>query len=212
MHHTQALILRKDEWGEADWLVTALSRDFGKIRLRVQGARKHGAKLQGHIEPGSLAELSFVIGRNGYRLVTARLVEHFGSVRASWPKLQALHFLLAMLDNNLLEERDGAAGLFQTVSKTLEVLSRLEDDSRLSRLITWSEVQFLDFLGLLPASQSPEAGFCSSLLRLRSLAVENMDKFEIADTDIASELWWLSNYLGEAVRLPRHIAPADYAL
>ena len=97
MHHTEALILKKDEWGEADWLITALSADFGKIRLLAQGARKHGAKLQGHLEPGSVSGLSFVVGRNGYRLTGARLAAFPTAVRGSLSKTRALNIILQAL-------------------------------------------------------------------------------------------------------------------
>lgn len=211
MHHTQALILKKDEWGEADWLVTALSRDFGKIRLRAQGARKHSAKLQGHIEPGSLADLSFVVGRNGYRLTTARLIEFFPLTRSSPAKLSTLFLLLRLLDDNLLEERDRAGELFSLTGETLSALERGENPAEARRLAVWYQARFLDFLGILPSVRSEEARRCASVLEFSNVPLNEVGGRDVPLALLDLELKWLRGYLGEAVRLPS-TALADYAI
>ena len=112
MYHAPALILRKDAWGEADCLVTVFTSVSGKIRLLAQGARKHGAKLQGHLEPGFISDISFVIGRNGYRLTTARVQASFPGIRGSLVKNRALALVLAAVDQNFFEDGDDAAPFF----------------------------------------------------------------------------------------------------
>lgn len=202
MHHTQALILRKDEWGEADWLVTALSRDFGKIRLMAQGARKHGAKLQGHIEPGSVSELSFVVGRNGYRLTTARLVHFFPEARSSLAKLGMLYLFLRLLDDNLLEERDRAGELFSLTNETLSALERGENPAAVARLAVWYQARFLNFLGFLPSVRSEEARRCSLILEFGNVPLNEVMGRDVPLALLDLELKWLAGYLGEAVRIP----------
>ena len=49
MHFTDGIILKKDQYREADFLITVLTKDFGKIRLAARGVRKQEAKLRGHI-------------------------------------------------------------------------------------------------------------------------------------------------------------------
>lgn len=212
MHHTQALILRKDEWSEADWLVTALSRDFGKIRLRVQGARKHGAKLQGHIEPGSISELSFVSGRNSYRLTTARMVEHFPMARASLTKLGTLHLLLHLLDGNLLEERGHAEEIFSLTGKTLLALERGENPSLPRHLAIWFQAKFLDFLGVLPSIRSEEARRCALVLELSRIPLDEIERRNISLAPLELELKWLTRYLGDAVRMSPVVSYEFYAV
>ncbi|MBI2055345.1 MAG: DNA repair protein RecO [Candidatus Sungbacteria bacterium] len=208
MHHTTGLVLKKDEWKETDLLITALTRDFGKIRFLVQGARKHGAKLQGHIEPGSVSELSFVASRNGYRLTAAELLRFFPGTRDYWPGTAAVQFVLRILEDNLWEERDNAAVLFET---TCEILSRLGDGGgnslSLRRALVWYQVKFLNLLGVLPSSQSQEASFFRDLISLNSLPLEAAEDLDVSVLE--AELTRLVNLLGSAVRIPPYVAPAD---
>lgn len=166
MYHTRALILRREERGEADVLVTALAEDFGKIRLLAQGARKHQAKLKGHLEPGSLASISFVVGKNGYRLTTAELKNFFLPLRRSLPKLRALYSVLTLLDANLFEERERAPELFSLVGETLAGLGFADREEILRRAVGWFYVRFFDFLGVLPPVDALEAAGSRALVGL----------------------------------------------
>jgi DNA repair protein RecO (recombination protein O) len=52
-HHSvkdEAIILRKKNFGEADVLLTLLTRNNGKLRVIAKGARKTTSRLVGHIE------------------------------------------------------------------------------------------------------------------------------------------------------------------
>lgn len=212
MHHTQALILKKDEWDEADWLVTALTHDFGKIRLRVQGARKHGAKLQGHIEPGSISELSFVAARNGYRLTTAELVQFLPNIRSSWSKLQAMYFVLEAVDNNLLEERDRADEIFETTCSLLAGIGSAGSPSLIQLALAWYQAKFFGFLGFLPSPSSEEAGYCLNLLGLSRLPLAEALDFQGGPEIINRELNWLRRYLHGSVHLPPAVAASDSSI
>ncbi len=205
MHHTRAVILKKEEWHEADWLVTAFSEDFGKIRLLAQGSRKHGAKLQGHLEPGSVAELSFVIGRNGYRLTTARLRFFPALSRGSLTKLRALTAILVALDSNLLEEREGAPALFGLLGDVLAALERAEPPGTIERLLAWFQVRLWNFLGVLPEGGSPEATGVASLLALGRAPLETIDALAFREGALGAELSrldaQLATHLGPQVRV-----------
>lgn len=212
MHHTKALILKREEWGEADWRVTAFSDDFGKIRLLAQGARKHGAKLQGHLEPGSVAELSFVIGRNGYRLTTARLRSFPTSSRSSLTKLRAESAILDFLDVNLLEEREGAGELFALLSETLGALEQTEPSGAIQRIVIWFEVRLIAFLGLLPSADAPEARHIPSLRALASQPIAAFAAPALSETELERELAWLKSKLGRSLGPAGAIAPTGSAI
>ena len=211
MYHTDAIVLKKEEWNEADLLVTVLSEDFGKIRLLAQGARKHGAKLQGHLEPGSRSDLSFVIGRNGSRLTTARLGNFFLPIRQSFMKLQALQTILLLLDGNLLEERDRASELFRLVRLTFEALGAARDHAA-NRITAWFTIRFLDHLGFLLPPDAPEAKFIPSLLELKPRPLEEIMAIGGDEGKFDPEFRWLGGYLRGSVILPQPVKSLDFEL
>mgnify|MGYP001603563609 FL=1 len=196
MYHTRAIILKKEDWNEADWLVTVLSSDFGKIRLLAQGARKHGAKLQGHLEPGSIADISLVIGRNGYRMTSARMREFFPAAHRSLAKLRAIYATLSILDANLLEERDGAEEIFKLGEDTLRAMDRCENLGMLRRIIVWFHARLLEFLGLLPAAGSREGDNIKLLLNFVSRPLADIEGLEVGEDLLERELVELIRELG----------------
>ncbi len=196
MHHSRALILRKDGWGESDLRFTALSADFGKIRLLAQGARKHGAKLQSHLEPGSVSDISFVIGRNGYRLTTARLNFFPVRSRSSFDKLHALTQILVALDRNLLEEKEGAAKLLRFLEELIGALEAAEDPTAVRRLGVWFHARLAVFLGVFPSPDSPEARFVAALENILGYAPAALAEADIPPEVLERELHWLTRHLG----------------
>lgn len=198
MYHSRALILRKDEWGEADLRVVALTGNFGKIRLLAQGARKHGAKLQGHLEPGAVSDISFVVGRNGYRLTTARLAAFPRAGMDSLPKLSAHSAVLGALDANLLEERDHAAELLATAEAALAALEIADDLATIRRLVVWSHARLLVFLGMFPSPLSPEARAVPSLPVLMTSSPSALGGSAFEPETLEREFAWLLRKLGNA--------------
>ena len=67
-YNTEGLVLKKMPFGEADFLVRLLTKDFGKMDALAKGARKAGAKLNAHLEMLNVIKISFV--KNGERIPT----------------------------------------------------------------------------------------------------------------------------------------------
>ncbi len=196
MYHSRALILRKDSWGESDLRLTALTSDFGKIRLFAQGARKHGAKLQGHLEPGSVSDISFVIGRNGYRLTTARLDIFPVRSRSSFDKLRALMGMLIALDRNLLEEKDNADELLRFLEELIGALEAAEHPDTVRRLGVWFHARLAVFLGIFPSPLSPEARSVPALAGILAYSPATAGEADLPPEILERELNWLTQYLG----------------
>ncbi|OHA09092.1 MAG: DNA repair protein RecO [Candidatus Sungbacteria bacterium RIFCSPLOWO2_01_FULL_59_16] len=202
MHHSRAIILKKEEWGEADWMVTAFTEDFGKMRFRAQGARKSGAKLRGHLEPGTIAELSFVAGRNGCRLTGASLRAWSPDTRASLAKLRALERTLSLLDQNLWEEREGSRELFADVASALSALEGARTLAAVRRISVWVPLRLLRALGVLPPRGSPEAVRAELLIALAERSATECDGGAEDPDILEAELGRLAVRIGSAVLIP----------
>ena len=49
-YRTEAIVLRRSDFAEADRLLTLFSREYGKIRAIAKGARKPQSRKTGHVE------------------------------------------------------------------------------------------------------------------------------------------------------------------
>ncbi len=74
-YDTRGLILARANAGEANALVSVLTRDLGVVRARAQGTRRSGAKLAPALATFAESELTLVRGKEGWRITGAVLVD-----------------------------------------------------------------------------------------------------------------------------------------
>jgi len=76
---TNAIVLKKEERGEADQLFTVFTEDFGKIEVLGRAIRKITSKLRSGIDLFYYSEIEFIQGKNYKTLTDAVLIKKFDS-------------------------------------------------------------------------------------------------------------------------------------
>jgi recombinational DNA repair protein (RecF pathway) len=71
IYHTEGIILSSRPSGESGKYLTVLSKEFGLIKLEAQATRSNYSKLKFATQDFSVANLSFVRGKSGNRLISA---------------------------------------------------------------------------------------------------------------------------------------------
>ncbi|MDE2313313.1 MAG: DNA repair protein RecO [Elusimicrobia bacterium] len=87
--NTMGVVLSRQNWGEADKLVTLYTEEFGKLRARCVGVNKPGRKMKALCEPFILAEFRL---HTGYRtdvakIIGGQLVSSFPLVRSDYRRM-----------------------------------------------------------------------------------------------------------------------------
>lgn len=86
---SEAIILRRTNYGEADRILSLLTPERGKISVIAKGVRKPKSKLAGGLELFAICEISAVEGRGELSLVTgARLKAFFGGILHDYDRTQ----------------------------------------------------------------------------------------------------------------------------
>lgn len=97
--HTTAIVLKRTNYGEADRIVTLLTKDLGKIQVMAKSVRRERSKLAGGIEPFSISEVGVIKGKGEIdTLTSARLQTHFGNVVKSIDKLDFAYTCLKTIN------------------------------------------------------------------------------------------------------------------
>ena len=65
---------------EADRIYTIMTRNLGLVRATAIGVRKESSKLRGNLEPLSLSTISFVKGKDYWRLTSAEFIQNIPSI------------------------------------------------------------------------------------------------------------------------------------
>ncbi|MDO8590079.1 MAG: DNA repair protein RecO [bacterium] len=75
IYTTKGIVLSERPMREADRIYTIMTRDLGLVRAMATGVRKEVSKLRGNLEPFSLSSISFVKGKEYWRLTSAQLLQ-----------------------------------------------------------------------------------------------------------------------------------------
>jgi DNA repair protein RecO (recombination protein O) len=87
---SEAIVLRSVDFGEADRIVTLLTKDLGKIAVIARNARKSQKRFGGALEPFAVMAAEVALGRGEVsRLASAALIRPFPSILGTLAKMQA---------------------------------------------------------------------------------------------------------------------------
>lgn len=146
LYRSDGIVLRTRPLGEADKILTLLSRDRGKIEVVARGARRPRNRLAAAAQPFSYLRVLIFAGRSLEQLSQAEIIKSFGLIRENLVKMAYASFWSEFLDLLLpLEEEN--TGLFLFTLAGLTVLEKAEDPVLLSRAF---ELRALQYLGYLP--------------------------------------------------------------
>lgn len=144
---TDAIVLSRTSYGEADRILTVLTPDQGKIRLLAKGVRKVRSKLAGGIELFSVTSLTYIQGRGQLcTLVSSRLKTHYGKIVTDLDRTTFAYDVLKAI--NKITEDSPDAEYFELLTSILEAL----DDKTLplSYVRLWFYVSLLKLGGHAP--------------------------------------------------------------
>jgi DNA repair protein RecO (recombination protein O) len=143
---TDAIVLSRFDYGEADRIMTLFTPELGKFKAIAKGVRRTTSRLGGALEP--LAELRVALARGRtFDVVTQVEVTH------AWLRLRdslesaATAWYLAELADRSIEERHEAEGLYGLLRHAYELLDAGMDAGRVAR---WYEMNLADELGVRP--------------------------------------------------------------
>jgi DNA repair protein RecO (recombination protein O) len=143
----EALVLGTLDYGDADRLVTLLTRGRGKLTAFAAGARKSRRRFAGALEPGTLLRARLV-ERHGstVRLDAVEVVQAFPRIRDELPRIARALYALELC-RELLRDDEPAPEL---LSLAVEWLGRLDAGEAGPTSVLAFELQALALAGLMP--------------------------------------------------------------
>lgn len=152
---TQAIILSRTDYGEADRILTVLTPEHGKLRVLAKGVRKVKSKLAGGIELFSVSTITYIPGRGDIgTLVSTRLVTHYGAIVHDLERTMLGYELIKQL--NKATEDETEAAYFELLLRSFAALDDAVVPLPIIRL--WFGVRLLKLDGHLPNIQTDTDG------------------------------------------------------
>ena len=126
LYRTDAIILRRSDFGEADRLLTVFTPDRGKLRLMAKGVRKTTSRKAGHVELFMLTDMLIAHGRTWDIISQAEVAESYRPLREDLDKTSRAYYLAELVDR-FTEEHDPNRPLFELLALTLARLGHMAD-------------------------------------------------------------------------------------
>jgi DNA repair protein RecO (recombination protein O) len=142
----EAIVLRHNDWGEADRLLGLFTRELGKLRAIAKGVRKPRSRKAGHLEPFTRVNLLLAKGRDLWIITQAETVNAHLNLRQDLERVGYASYVVELLDRFTYEEGENPA-LYRLLSDTL---ARVDSQSEPGISIHYYEIRLLDLLGFRP--------------------------------------------------------------
>lgn len=142
---TEAIILRRTNYGEADRIISFLTPDHGKLAAIAKGVRKPKSKLAGGLELFATCDLTIRQGRGDMGLVTsARLIHFYGDIMHDYDRLQLGYDCIKKLAK--VVETVAEPDFYNLLKDSFKYIETSDIDRRLIRF--WFKLHLDELLGV----------------------------------------------------------------
>ncbi|MDQ6846874.1 MAG: DNA repair protein RecO [Candidatus Dormibacteraeota bacterium] len=156
---TEGVILRRVDYGEADRILTVLTREHGKIGVIARGVRKSGSRLAAHTDLFARSRMQLARGRGELDVLTQAETMGLTAPLAD-ARRAACAAVCAELADRVLESNHPDDETFDLV---VNALSDCTDSTRDPRgALVWLTRRMIDRLGYAP--QLHQCASCSTAL------------------------------------------------
>jgi len=126
LYRDQGVILRTWKLGEADRILTILTRDHGKVRAVAKGVRKTKSKFGSRLEPSSHVQLQLYGTRGDLDIVTqVETIDRYPQLRDDLDRFGRASAMLEAVDQ-LAQDHEVNNALYEMLVRGLRTLAELD--------------------------------------------------------------------------------------
>lgn len=143
---TEAIVLSRFDYGEADRILTIITPGGGKLKAIAKGIRKPTSRIGGSLEPFAELRLALAHGRTFDVVTQVAIVHPWLRLRDDLVSFGTASYLAELADGTL-EERHATEAVYLLLKRAYEILDAGMSPGRVAR---WFEMHLADELGVRP--------------------------------------------------------------
>jgi DNA repair protein RecO (recombination protein O) len=147
-YRTEAIVLRRSDFGEADRLLTLFSAEHGKVRAVGKGARKPQSRKTGHVELFMRSKFLIAEGRDLDIVTQAEMVEAYAPLRDNLVRATYASYAVELLDRFTVDE-DPHRDIYELLATALNWFANSPVDD-LMLPARYYELRLLSLTGFQP--------------------------------------------------------------
>ena len=130
LYRDEAVVLRTQKLGEADRIVTMLTREHGRIRSVAKGVRRTKSKFGARLEPGSHIDVQLYVGKTFDTVTQVEAIMNYGeAVSNDYQRWTVASAILETAERFTSQEHEPALQEFHLVVGGLKALAENRYDS-----------------------------------------------------------------------------------
>lgn len=145
VYRTEAIVLRRTDYSEADRILTLYTPAYGKRRAIAKGVRKTSSRLGGHLELFTRVNLLLAEGRNLDTVTQAEIINPYRAMREDLERVSLAYYIAELLDK-LTTDDEGQSPAYGLLAETLDGLAAPLPELAVRRF----ELGLLGLLGYRP--------------------------------------------------------------
>lgn len=138
---TEGIIIKRRNYGEADRLLTVLTKNNGKILVKATGIRRIASRRSPHVELLNHSILGLYKGKSYALLTEAQTIDNFSPIKNSLEKIGYAYHLCELIDGFCPENQENTK-IFYLLKN---ILTNISIDNPVS--IREFEIELLTTLG-----------------------------------------------------------------
>jgi DNA repair protein RecO (recombination protein O) len=152
-YKTEGIVLKRRNLGEADRILTILSREFGKITVKAPGVRRIASRRSSHVELLNLSQFTLYSGSKTFMpIVTeAQTFEDFSPIKNDLRKIGQALYICELINGLCPDNQENRNVFFQLKTVLLELSGTLNaielvkkfEQDLLTELGFWTEAKHL---------------------------------------------------------------------
>ncbi|MGQ9681376.1 MAG: DNA repair protein RecO [Anaerolineae bacterium] len=146
LYHTEGIVLKRSDLGEADRLLVLFTPGLGKLRVVAKGVRKVPSRKAGYVEPLMRSHFLLARARELDIVTQADAIEVYGELRHDLVRTSFACYLAELVDA-FAEEGGENPALYTLLASALRHLADGDEPSLLTRHF---ELRLLDLVGYRP--------------------------------------------------------------
>lgn len=147
LYRIDAIVMHRSDVGEADRLLTVLSRDRGKLRVNAKGARKVASRKGGHVELFTRSKMLIAKGRGDIDIVSqVEMTEAYRGLHEDLTRSTYAHYAVELIDA-FAEEGTAQPDIFDLLA---DALSWIANSNNLPLTTRYFELKLLTLAGFQP--------------------------------------------------------------
>ena len=148
LYRTEAIVLKRRDYGEADRILTVFTPEHGKLTLLAKGVRKTKSRKAGHVELFTDSTMLVAKGRTWDLVSQVEMLEPFRALHEDLLRTGYAYMVAELLDG-FTQERDPHPQMFVLLKETLGRLAASKEEA-LSLAARFFDLRLLGLAGYQP--------------------------------------------------------------